>query len=322
MNHPFLTACWIVPLVAAAVPAQVVTSTLTALTPIVAEVQSAAQTAQASQPVGPLPPSGSIEANLLVGGLGPFAQVGWFADANTTAYSRAGIAHDLESVGAPVTLSVAPHEILVHFTATTTVSVQIELQRWSGLSVGAPHPQVAIDLGNDGTIDWNDLPAGLPQLSAAVIGAAGYDVRVILGATVQGPGYSTTTLSIAAHADNALNIALDALGCATTTSPSPYQFEPIAVFADSGVDLLFDAGGVPSVIVLGLGLQPLLLPTNFGAACLVTPSRDAVLAIPFSQYPLHIPLPAAVRPVTLRSQAVGLTPTGLATTDAWRIRAF
>ena len=108
-------------------------------------------------------------------------------------------------------------------------------------------------------------------------------------------------------------------------NPTHAGCAPAALFAYP----VFEGSGVgfsvltvdPIVLVLGLGVQPLLVPSPFPGPCLLLPSPDLLVPIIVPQTFWSLPLPAAVRPVTVWAQGVLVTAAGLGTTDGFSILA-
>lgn len=307
------------PVLAAAAHAQTVTASLAAATPFTASVTVGGVTTQVTQPAGPLPNQGLLYTNH--GAPTPFL-VESFVDWVTGQVPRGTaveLRHQLLADFMPSTTVTATSEMVVTFTASAAAPAKIMFNAWSNLSPGAPQPQVAVDLGNDGSIEFTNLANWGPQLAQlAVLGPTPVTLRVIMTSQVAGPGHSSTTFELWALPYNNLSIAQNAVACSAGSAEMP---EPVPVFADRGIDLVaVPSGSTLGVFVLGLNLQPLLLPPQQGLPCLLTPSPDIVLFVPTNQ--VRVPLPAAVRPVTLHAQWVAVTATGLAVTEGWTIAAW
>ncbi len=294
--------------------AQNVSISLSALTPLTVQMTSGTQSVQASLPPGPLPPSGDVTA--LAGS--ETASVSWFTHVDdTTAF--VGLYNNIlgSSIVLPASGLAGPHEFLVQFAATAPAPASLELSRGSQLSPGIPWPTVDIDLGNDGSIDIPNL--GLSSTSTLSFGTQPFVLRVILASALPNNGTSATQVQLTLRPGNNLTVLQTATGCAPMSSG--YGLAVAPTFVSSGVVLTLESTVDPMVLVLGLTQQPFLLPGSALAPCLVVPSLDVLLLPPpFSA--TTIPLPAAVRPATFQAQGVGISASGLLTTDAFSIFAY
>lgn len=307
---------------AAALPlsAQTITTTITAVTPIVVQATVGGVPQQALQLPGALPDSGSVSLGASIfsparGG------VSWTTEVDDS-WVEVSLANSLlvqPPPGVSADMSIPPHEFVVTFQALGTKGAYpaaIRLFRTSNLSPGQPFPTVAIDIDNNGTIDLPNLQAapliGLPVADLTL----GKKLRVIMHTPTATSGFSGTEVSLF------LEPRIDAVWLQTALGCSNYGgdalLEPVALIANRGVRLELSVGN-PTVFVLGFQQQPLVLPPQNNSFCLLVAQPDVVLFVPSGR--LDIPLPPSVRPVTFEAQAVALLPTGLAPTDAWTISA-
>ena len=142
-------------------------------------------------------------------------------------------------------------------------------------------------------------------------------VRLIVSSN-SGPLGVQSTLGIVARPDNGLTIDQAALGCSTILDDlaceprfgnNGVRFSPAAYLSNLGL---------PTVLVLGLDLAPVVLP-NLAAhtPCLLLPSPHALL----TTYTYDQSVPNAVRPLSFWGQAVYLEQGALHTTRAFLINA-
>ena len=199
--------------------------------------------------------------------------------------------------------------------AASPRSVDLQIQRYDSISAGQPWSTLSIDVDDDGTIDYV-LGAGMAfTLAGLQVDVGPRVLRVIMGSTAIGPGQAAVGLMVRVVPDNDLVVLPEALGC-----PFPgTMFPPEPVFVDQGFDLEF----TPGLLVVGAAVAPTVwTPASvlpFASTCLLLPSPDIVLWVPSGF--LHVPIPAALRPLELHVQAVCPGPTGFTTTDAFVIHA-
>jgi hypothetical protein len=91
-------------------------------------------------------------------------------------------------------------------------------------------------------------------------------------------------------------------------------------FENRGVEVIVPTVPAPVVAVFGFTARPQLLSPMFATPCLLIPSPDVALFLPPMQ-PLRLGLPAALRPLRLWVQGVGLTTRGLSTTGSYQVDA-
>jgi hypothetical protein len=317
MNALSLSTPWLAIFVAAPLAAQTVSSSISALTPLAVTATSGGTTTQSSLPAGPLPTAGSVDTSPAPG---VSATLAWMTGPSLAQFRS--IIDGSSSVSASG--SVGPSEFLIEFQATSLAPVELVFVRESLVTPGMPWPDVGVDIGNDGTIDLPNLTSQ-GQLYVPTFGLQPLFVRVIIESQLPGAGLSNTSIMVSLSPDNNLSVTTEAIGCA---SPG-WQVGPLLhiyhSFVGQGIRILSfaNSSSEPVIVVLGLGSMPVLFPSMpwSGPACLLMPTPDLLLAVPVA-LELEIPLPAAVRPVTLHAQAVVVSPFGLQTSDAYRIQAF
>lgn len=305
--------------------AQSVTATTAALSPVAVNVTVSGVNTTNTQPIGPLAGQGSVQAQLGTPGAHAEGFVRWSTDVDATA-TRVWLSNVLlGDPGVPCSVSIPSHSFLVSFTGTPAgVSCDLELFHFRDHPVGGVLPRIDIDLDNDGAIDLPGLALGTTTLPLIQLGSQAKPVRIVMSAQLPGPGWSLTTFAIAARPHNNVAMTQIVSGCPTLYGD---LLAPVQVFADRGIDFRMAWGEYQqaNVYVIGLGQQPALLPPQGGVPCLLVPAPDILIG---QATPLHIALPAIVRPVTFYVQCVGIgqplyagqSPYG--TTDGFGVTAF
>lgn len=280
-------------------PAQTVSISAAALTPIPCVVTVGTQTISQSLPVGPLASFGGFGASIPGAPAVGQAQFGWSGTATPTyAEFLLSLATNLDGSGVA---RVGPGEVLVTFTGSSAAAMAI---RYHGevaiLGSGGTTAWCAVDVGNNGTIDWQP---GQGQLFGTVadLVAQPLQLRVLFDdiRAVAGSGQVRITLRVTP--DNGIHVFRLPTNCGIYNS---LTVEPL--FDTSIADLQFRSM-YTTWHVLGLQQQPQLLPaalTLTAQPCFVMPTPDLVLRT--GQF--YLPIPAAVRPVVLYAQLVDLAP--------------
>jgi len=95
---------------------------------------------------------------------------------------------------------------------------------------------------------------------------------------------------------------------------------------DARVDLALFVQPQPAlaVLVLGLAMEPVLLPGSASLPCVLVPRLDVLsLLLPQQSFAFHLALPPSVRPLDLHAQVVAIDEIGsLATSDAYLFHAL
>lgn len=126
-------------------------------------------------------------------------------------------------------------------------------------------------------VEQTDLPITPVQYSTTV-GPQPLLVRVGIDATLAGGTESLSSVTLLLEPRNDL-IVWTPVTCCYNTSPPPPFLQPS--FDDIGVDLAIGHDPLePSVMVLGLSAQPLVLPNALGLLCLLLPSPDILVFAP------------------------------------------
>ena len=289
--------------------------TVTAATPLVAAAQTGSASATQSVPAGPLPPIGQCQAGVFTAG----AYVLWHVE-NATNELWFEALQVATGSSASASASSGVHDFLLQLTAPLATPVAITGTLSLDLAVGQPVPLVYVDVGDDG---WNEVvpvtaPGAEANLAVVTLGSVPLPVRVRLQNQIAGPAHSIVRLRLTVRPSNLLRIDRVVIGC------SPLEtLDPQPSFAGTGVD--FHVSGSTanaSVLVLGLQLQPIVLPSSAIFPCIVAPSADVL--IPFFGITLQtftLPLPAAVRPVNVFAQLVQLFGSDLRVTSGYCVQA-
>lgn len=303
----------------ASLNAQTVGVSLSALTPLTAKVGDGTNSNTATWPAGLLTSYWGFGANLPGNAAG--ANVAWVSYAAPTSCA-VRLEHVLGTANTLPTLTArtGPHEFLVEFTAAAAVHAFLRIDRYETLSPGTPAATVQLDYDNDGVIDVASVPTLAPIVVPRVLGPQPLLVRVIVDAAANGSGMSLESeLYVSLLPDNDLSITRLVATCAPLAPTPPPLVQ--AEFPGSGIQLSWQQSPLaPSVMVLGLTPQPLLLGSFGGLPCVLLPAPDIVLFEPTGLR--SVPLPAAVRPVTFFAQGVTLVSAGgFAVSDGFAITA-
>lgn len=209
-----------------------------------------------------------------------------------------------------------PVDLLLELAATQPAVVDIGLsQSFYSTQVSPPAFPYSVDLGNDGAIEWDESSPASIALPPITIGPVPTLLRVRTAMVQTGPGGQTSNLMVYVSPHNDLQTQPLA-GC---NNLNPFVVQP--VFPGRGVEVYVASSNDPVVGVFGLSSQPQLLSPLFQSTCWLVPSPDFLVYLP-PMVPFLLPIPAAVRPVTVWAQGVGVTPLGLTTTSGEIITAF
>lgn len=299
----------------AALAAQSVGVTLSALVPLPVQVSDGLVNPIYTLPVGPLAFGGSVWVALPSAPM-ERAVLSWQTTVDNQ-HAMVTLEHVIQNpAGLPTFFGRAGrHEFLIEFTSalprTTTLTVSRQLQ----VTAGATSPTVEIDFDNDGVIDIAD-PSPLQSTSQTVsFGPQPKLVRVVVDATLGAMLAVENSLTLLLEPDNDLVIVQPIATCLPSVPAQPPMLRPS--FADRGIDI-WPFALTPSVLVFGFAPQAALLSMNGLLPCILLPATDVVLPVTSL---FHLPLPASVRPLTLFAQGVTLTPSGLQTTEGYVVQA-
>ncbi|MFT7537083.1 MAG: hypothetical protein ACI85K_003039 [Hyphomicrobiaceae bacterium] len=287
-------------------------ASIRALTPLTVQVSDSLSSASATTPAGLLSTFGESIASLPSPSLPASGAVRW-----RVRDTFVSLEHSLGNPSAIPSFSgvLGPHEFLIEFQAQTPRAAIFRASRLSALSGGAPAATIAIDVDNDGTIEIANLSTLTPATFAVIVGPQPLQVRVIVNATLGAAAYVYEESFFAIIPDNNLQITQVVSSCAPFVPPPPAVVLPS--FLHTGIDLVqpFSLG----VIVLGLAPQPNLLSvfSQSGLPCVLMPRADVTLYVST----MDLPIPLAVRPITVYAQAVGLVAGELVASDAYSVMA-
>ena len=289
---------------------------LSAVTPIVVEASDGAAVATNSLPAGPLPGGSYWDVSTEVPSTGISSLFGGEAVSEPTV-ARVSLGGGMT---VPVAGASARHDLVefrIEYTAPTATPVRFEIDYVDIVPAGAPQPRADIDVFDDGSFDYvNGVSVG--PIPSYVVGPQPLVVRVVMEAEMAQVGDLFHDLYIRLLPDHPTQIVPMAAGC----TPFAPLVEPS--FVDTGLQLRNQwPTGTLGVFVFGLGLQPQTLGSLPTMPCLLLPQPDVALFVPqFAS--VHVPLPAAVRPVTLWVQGVGWAyqPGQLTTGTGYRVDAW
>jgi hypothetical protein len=293
----------------ALLPAQTVTVAAAALTPLTCAVTVGTQVSSQTVPAGPVANFGFIGVNpaTLLGS----ASLAWTGSATPTlAVMTMTFATHLNGA---TSARIGPGEFLVTFTGNSPTPMPVRYEAIAAYS-GTTAVQIAVDTGNDGTIDWQ-FGAGPFAGSVANLAAQPLPLRVVFDNQTLAAGSSLVTLSLRVLPDQGIHVVPMPVNCGLFNNP--YSVE--ALFDTTFADLQIRAS-TTAWHVLGLQAQPLLLPPSLTLTpvpCLVIPRPDVVLRTGT----IFLAIPAAVRPIVLYTQLLDFTP-GLRVSDAFQVAAF
>lgn len=307
---PTIRSCLLLAALPALLPAQTVTATLSALTPLTVTTSAGSQ----SVGPGPLAPAGTLGTS--TPGPGTFS---WSAGVGTT---EAGLLLDWSGNG---TASIGPSELLLTIAApTATQAIPLRFEgRFEDLGA-VNFLQMGVDIGNDGTVDWQLGQGTSPVVvsgDSPDVASQPIQLRLILDYQQQGAAATqqqTFRFRLRATRGGVFVQRL-ATACGlfqNYTAAASLEPGPSAVFGDV---LELRSQGTRWHVV-GLSPQPTLLPpalTLTTYPCLVIPAADLVIRTGT----LFLGVPAAAsRPLVLHSQLLDFLPSqGLRASDSYQI---
>ena len=218
-------------------------------------------------------------------------------------------------------LAAATADLRLDLVATLPTSVRITVDVMFDGTPGAPLPSLTVDIGNNGTIEHQGIGTFAPGTTWA-IGTAALPVRVQISSQLAIAGNSNLYVIVSVLPGHPTTVSRQVSGCGPAATPH------LAVVPGFDASVTFTVGPLPwtPVLVLGLGMQPVLLPPSGALSpCLLLPSADILVAMvpgPIGYPQTTLPLPPAVRPVTFWAQTVLVAPQGLYLTDAYRVDAL
>jgi len=290
--------------------AQSVTATFLTATPVVTLAYSSVlgqppvqQTVPAST-AGPrslFSPSGSTEA------LSTWYDYAFATETQVAWQQRAEVQEAAPS------FAVATGEILVDLVATTATPVTIELVRQLTAGAGTVMPACSIDIGDDGIVEMTEATSATLHIGSITLGVQPLRIRMRSHVSQMGLGAVDLFLMMRVFPNNSLVISAVGVNC------SLGLLEALPAFSATGVQFR-SPSAYPTVLVLGLDVQPLTAPL-FPATCPLLPRPDAFFPLLQGQT-FTLALPAAVRPVTLWAQGVTVAPGPLLPTGGFWLSAW
>lgn len=279
---------------------------------------SGSQVVTTTTPVGPLPTLSpyNLAASITGSANAVAASMGW------AVYGPAGMNFDAYvnlAVAGGGQASAMPGDYLIDLSAPTQGVVTLRLTRTQQSAQPLAMQQVSIDLDDDGVLELSDQT--MPQLDyVRALGPVPLRIRVRLQGTLTQPDLAHLAVGITALPGPATSVHTVANACTMVA----FQIEPTLFGDQLGLTAECQGNCVPRLFVLGLGLQPQVLPSISPWCGLLLPSPDLVLlAGPgSSSTPTMLALPAAARPIDIYAQAVWVWPNALITTDAFRVAAY
>ena len=305
-------------LFAAPLFAQTVTLTAVAITPITARAGDGTSLFASTQGPGPLPPYGGVQASQ-VGvpaiatsawgvALGPYGcDFGW---SQTTL---------VNTPAATAFAEVSPADVLLSVQASSPVTVRFAVWRELVVTAGAAMPISRIDIDADGSFEFTETSPMYGTTASFVLGPNPRQIHIRTGVSLNGAGHISANGVFQVVPDNNLQIVQMVSPCGGD------KLQVFPTFAGDGIAV--ETHPVPwaflTVVVLGLAVQPVLVPSPL-PACVLMPSPDLLVPLSPSQT-FALPLPPAVRPVTVYTQGITLinfSLTDLTTTNGFRVIAW
>lgn len=290
-------------LLSALLSAQNVTATLSAITPLTVTTPAGTQSAGP----GPLGGFGSLSV--------PGASsVSWSTWVNATEANL-----ELTWSGNAIA-SLGASELLLTIAAPTSPqAIPLRFEgRFEDLSV-AGLLQFGVDIGNDGTVDWQFVPGSSVGGSSPDISTQPIVLRLIVDYQQSGPATQQTFRFRLRASRGGVFVQRMATAC------GPFQTYSVGAMLEPGT--ITAGGDVLQLVsqptrwhVVGLTPQPALLPpalTLTTQPCLVIPAPDLVLRT--GTLFLAVP-PSVTRPFVLHSQLIDILPgQGLRASDSYQI---
>jgi hypothetical protein len=212
----------------------------------------------------------------------------------------------------PASASFGPGDFLIRLQAPAPTTVLLIANHNLAIAQGMALPTLEIDLGDDGSVEFTSGQAWPTQVPLA-IDPVGVPIRVRTQLALNTPGPLYSNVQLAAIPANTI--------AQTIVNACPLPDLVVIPHFDGAVSLQSQTTwSDPWAVIVGLSAQPTLLPHST-FPCLLLPAPDFVLWQPFTT--LHtISLPAAVRPLTFWTQALIVLPTGLQTSEGYRVDAL
>lgn len=264
-------------------------------------------------PTGPMARGGTFSAQIHVPSVDVVAFTQWDTYTGDT-FARFSFYQAASSGGYAGGYALSDFELLLQLSSSVPTPVMISLGHATNGGAGSTLPSLSVDIGDDGYPELLETSVGVRYVSVG-LGPQPIAVRIRMAASAAGVA-SGVDQQMIMQLVPVYPIACDRvmLGCDINSLPCVQTFAG-EIELDTSLNLW------PGLLVFGLGIQATPLPASVAVSplCLLLPSPDVVLLVPPAPHRLSIP--ARVRPLTLWTQEVVLTPQGLATTDGYRIEA-
>lgn len=215
-----------------------------------------------------------------------------------------------------VQASIGLGDWFVVLSSPQSVVVELSVRHQGITPVGAVSQSLEVDVGDDGHVEYS-LAAGGEWGSNVTLGPSPLVIRVHGDLSAIGPAAAQSVLVITARPQAGIVSTQAILGCDGLTQLTAWpRFD--------GDLLLHRYGAFPtvalSVVVIGLGVQPVVLAPATPFPCVLLPTADLLFFVPGQD--LTLPLPPAVRPVTFVAQSVQVDSFGLRTSNALLVSAY
>lgn len=191
--------------------------------------------------------------------------------------------------------STGPHDVLLTLSSALPLRVVVDIL-WNGSATAVPAPVATIDIGDDGTREFVAQASGQALSVPLTIGATPFAIRMHTALSAQ-DRITTSTLQVTVRPDLFTATPLGD-GCNSTLVIGSTFEQELTLAARP----LAPAGAL-SLLVIGTGLQPRVLPGPLGCQLLPDPLAVAVLPEAGLRFDL-----AALPPIAVAVQAVQLLP--------------
>jgi hypothetical protein len=256
-------------------------------------------------PPGPLTPTGQLS----IPGTNS-ARSAWL-NVSGSAAAKAVWSHQLHG-----SAQAGQHDVVVEFTATAPVTIGFAIEHLLAADVGTTVPLVAVDIGDDGSYEIYQGSAFAQNFGNYTLTTQPLPVRIRFAGSTAG-GSMQSQITLRALPQNNVLVLPYGTGCLGGTMDVQPSFQGTGVVALAYSPPI----NVPSVLVLGLAPQPVVLPPLWGFPCLLLPRPDVLLPF-FTVSEIQLALPAAVRPIDVWMQRAGLMNGQVFTAESFVVRAF
>ena len=305
-------------------PAQAATVSVRAASVLSASAQAGQALVTRTLPIGPLPAVGNVDAFSALGVTVAETSTSWGATADTTLAGCVVKQHLIVNGSAGGSCASGPNDIVIGIACPVQRPALLNLRMLKAASPDVPSTTVVVDVGNHGAMVFTGANPVNGTTIPVSIGPQPFEVLVhFAGAFVAGSSSVATvaddTVVLEVTPDNRLGVLPAALGCTNNSATLRATWDLDGVLFD-----LDASGSQPpplAVAVFGLAAAPALLPhASVTLPCLLLPTPDLVVVLPPGG--LLLPLPPAVRPVTLWAQGVLIDAAGLGTSNGFFLRTI